>query len=427
MTRFYLKIVGVILLVMIAAIIVFSNVSKRLEKRLFKPQTVQQLHSLTETFRNELAELPPEDAKRALERIAGERDISIELVDWQDLKLQSTAPPSNGGSTHYIDLGGKPYLVALKTSDSLIARYVKESEVMQTVALCQVLLIIGLAGFFIVRPLVKKLRQQEQTIAKIADGDLNARVEVSSKDAIGRLGNRLNLMADHIQELLGRQKQLIQAVSHEMRTPTARIGFALEMLQDAKSEEERERRIHSLNEDVADMDALLDELLTFLRFDETASQLAKDPTDLIPIIFQVSDRVRRFREDLIIQAPEVATFTAAISPKYFPRVLENLLMNGMRHAKSRIEITVGMDGKVPWLAVADDGPGIAPSDAERIFEPFIRLDPSRDRSTGGTGLGLAIVKRIVARHQGSIVLGRSENLGGAHFLIRLPHSKEASN
>ena len=77
MTRFYLKIVGVILLVMIAAIIVFTNVAKQLEKRLFKPQTVQQLHDLTQTFREELAELPPDEAKRAIQRIAGERDISI--------------------------------------------------------------------------------------------------------------------------------------------------------------------------------------------------------------------------------------------------------------------------------------------------------------------------------------------------------------
>jgi two-component system sensor histidine kinase RstB len=311
----------------------------------------------------------------------------------------------------------------IQSDESLIKEYEEDEERYMGRGVVQMILIIGVAGFFIVRPLVKKLRVQEAILAEIADGNLSARVDIKGKDALGRLSQRLNSMADRIQELLGSQRQIIQAVSHEMRTPTSRIGFALEMLAESKTEEDRQRRIASLNEDLADMDALLEELLTFLRFEDGAQALDLESLNLLAMVSETERRVQRFRPELNITTqtlPEgMATLEAPVSRKYFPRVLENLLMNAMRHAKSHISVQVIPGDSLVEIHIDDDGFGVPDDQTARIFEPFVRLDPSRDRQTGGTGLGLAITKRIIDQHQGTITVSKSP-LQGARFTILLP-------
>ncbi len=424
MTRFYLRIVVVIFLTVLAMMVAFDRLGKEWEKRFYKPRTMQHLHELADSLREKLAGLSEPEARQLIEKMGEERDVAIALVQRGPFAPSLGSAPADA-NRFLIDLGEQSYLVRLTADPAMVKRYMKEEEQLRGRGLFQAFLLIGIAGIFIVRPLMKKLRVQEETIAKIADGDLSARVAVKSNDALGRLGRRLNLMADRIQELLGHQRQLIQAVSHEMRTPTARIGFALEMLEEAKTDEERRRRIASLNEDLADMDALLDELLTFLRFEETTTQLEREPVDLVAMARGIGDRVRRFRPELVVTVSaenDASTWEVAVSRKYFPRVLENLLMNAMRHAASRIDVSIRLaDAKSAEIQVSDDGPGIAPTDAERIFEPFTRLDPSRNHKTGGSGLGLAIAKRIVEQHRGTIA-ARSAESGGAAFIVSLPAS-----
>lgn len=287
-------------------------------------------------------------------------------------------------------------------------------------AIFLVLFVLWLTAFFLVRPLFKKLRQQEETIARIADGDLNARVPEQSKDAIGRLGSRINLMADRIQGLLENQRELVQAVSHEMRTPTARIGFSLEMLADAKSDEERTRRIASMEEDLNEMDSLLDELLDYLRFDEEAQRMDLSVNQLPILLEHLKAKVTEFRKDVVIELRgEPGAATVVASNKLLPRVIENLMMNAVRHASSKVEVFCHPSDTGLAIEVHDDGPGVPTEDRERIFEPFIRLDTSRQRGSGGTGLGLAIARRAVERHKGSLSVGESP-LGGAVFTIALP-------
>ena len=419
MTRFYLRIVLAMFLVMMACIVVFQHLGKELEKRFFKPKSIQHLTELANALREDLRELSQSEAEGVIRRMEAEREIPIRLVAVNDL-VRDFPNDSSRENRLIIDLANQSYVVVIEPTTQELNRFIKEEERTMGKGTIRVLFIIGLAGFFIGRPLVKKIRLQEETIAKIADGDLSARVVVDSKDAVGRLGERINLMADRIQELLGQQRQLVQAVSHEMRTPTARIGFALEMLGEAKTDEERERRIDSLNEDLQDMDQLLDELLTFLRFDEASTPpLEKETIALKAMLEEVSRRVLRFRPELELETVCSDKIEVPVSVRYFPRVLENVLMNAMRHASARIQVTAVIEGKQAIVSIGDDGPGIPQADHEHLFEPFRRLDPSRDRKTGGTGLGLAIAKRIVEKHEGTIDIDTA-SLGGAQFTIRIP-------
>ncbi|MDC0503375.1 ATP-binding protein [bacterium] len=424
MTRFYLRIIVVIFLAIMASIIAFVRLAKVWEERFFEPKAIKQLHKLAGTLDERLGGMDEAEAKAALEEIEKERGLPIHIVTVDNLTEVATTRPSDSKTKRlFLDLGDKPFGVMIQSDESLIKEYEEDEERYMGRGVVQMILIIGVAGFFIVRPLVKKLRVQEAILAEIADGNLSARVDIKGKDALGRLSQRLNSMADRIQELLGSQRQIIQAVSHEMRTPTSRIGFALEMLAESKTEEDRQRRIASLNEDLADMDALLEELLTFLRFEDGAQALDLESLNLLAMVSETERRVQRFRPELNITTqtlPEgMATLEAPVSRKYFPRVLENLLMNAMRHAKSHISVQVIPGDSLVEIHIDDDGFGVPDDQTARIFEPFVRLDPSRDRQTGGTGLGLAITKRIIDQHQGTITVSKSP-LQGARFTILLP-------
>ncbi|NCF91105.1 MAG: HAMP domain-containing protein [Verrucomicrobiaceae bacterium] len=407
-----------------ASIIAFVRLAKVWEERFFEPKAIKQLHQLAGTLDERLRGMDEAEAKAALEEIEKERGLPIHIVTVDNLAEVATNRPSDSKTKRlFLDLGDKPFGVMIQSDEGLIKEYEEDEERYMGRGVVQMILIIGVAGFFIVRPLVKKLRVQEAILAEIADGNLSARVDIKGKDALGRLSQRLNSMADRIQELLGSQRQIIQAVSHEMRTPTARIGFALEMLAESKTEEDRQRRIASLNEDLADMDALLEELLTFLRFEDGAQALDLESLNLLAMVSETERRVQRFRPELNITTqtlPEgMATLEAPVSRKYFPRVLENLLMNAMRHAKSHISVKVIPGDSLVEIHIDDDGFGVPDDQKARIFEPFVRLDPSRDRQTGGTGLGLAITKRIIDQHQGTITVSKSP-LQGARFSILLP-------
>ncbi|MDB4729869.1 ATP-binding protein [bacterium] len=424
MTRFYLRIIVVIFLAIMASCIAFVRLAKVWEERFFEPKAIKQLHQLASTLDERLRGMDEAEAKAALEEIEKERGLPIHIVTVDNLAEVATNRPSDSKTKRlFLDLGDKPFGVMIQSDEGLIKEYEEDEERYMGRGVVQMILIIGVAGFFIVRPLVKKLRVQEAILAEIADGNLSARVDIKGKDALGRLSQRLNSMADRIQELLGSQRQIIQAVSHEMRTPTARIGFALEMLAESKTEEDRQRRIASLNEDLADMDALLEELLTFLRFEDGAQALDLESLNLLAMVSETERRVQRFRPELNITTqtlPEgMATLEAPVSRKYFPRVLENLLMNAMRHAKSNISVQVIPGDSLVEIHIDDDGFGVPDDQTARIFEPFVRLDPSRDRQTGGTGLGLAITKRIIDQHQGTITVSKSP-LQGARFTILLP-------
>jgi two-component system, OmpR family, sensor kinase ParS len=215
-------------------------------------------------------------------------------------------------------------------------------------------------------------------------------------------------MADRIQELLANQRQQLQAVSHEMRTPAARIGFALEMLEDARTDEERKRRIDALQDDLGDLDRRLDELLTFLRFDDGENPVHPQTGDVRPSVLAAIEKARRLRGGITIDTDpnEWKTPPVTLHERYFPRVTVRI-----RASKTHCIIEV-----------QDDGPGIPPEDRERIFEPFIRLDSSRSQISGGTGLGLAIASRVMKNLGGTISAVDPPERDGAVFQITLRRS-----
>jgi two-component system OmpR family sensor kinase len=260
-----------------------------------------------------------------------------------------------------------------------------------------------------------------QQLSKVADdfgaGRLSARAQMKPSDSIYPLAERINHMAGRIEGLLEAQRNLMHSVSHELRTPIARLEFALELLRGVSDDPALAKRIGAMEGDVQELNALVNELLGMTRMDSRqAMQLASVALDevlagcLASLDPQGVAPVARYAAPLgAVQADQ----------RMLARAIGNLLRNAQKYAQGAVELHARTTGAGWEIAVEDDGPGIPEAEREKIFEPFYRLDRSRDRATGGFGLGLSIAQKAVALHGGTIRVERSQ-LGGARFVVTLP-------
>ncbi|MBS7663159.1 HAMP domain-containing protein [Pseudomonas lalucatii] len=286
--------------------------------------------------------------------------------------------------------------------------------------------LIGLMLYLLVRPLEQRLRALEGAATQLASGRLEARVPAHGGDAVGRLANAFNAMAEHLQRSLSTQRELVRAVSHELRTPVARLRFGLEMIGDAESEAARRKYMEGMDSDIQDLDKLVDEMLTYARLEQGAPALNFQTVDLGALIDQVIAELAPLRAEVrvergpVVDAADGGGARVEGEPRYLHRALQNLVSNAMRHAESRVRLSYRIGHQRCRLDVEDDGPGVPESAWERLFKPFLRLDDSRTRASGGHGLGLSIVRRIIYWHGGRAQIGRSEALGGARFSLIWP-------
>lgn len=285
------------------------------------------------------------------------------------------------------------------------------------------LLLITLASYGLIHIFELRIQTIETTLSRIREGDLSARVEMEGSDEIGRLGLTLNQMAGHIQRLLDAQRELTQAVSHELRTPLARLRFGMEMLAESDDIEDRYEQLERLDEDVAQLNQLIDEILTYANLEKGTPDLAFEPVDMVALMQRIQRETEALRKPARLEVVVPDTLVVDAVPRYMHRVIQNLVGNALRYADSMVRVTCRLDGDYAMLLVEDDGPGIPEEQRSRVFEPFTRLDDSRTRSTGGYGLGLSIVNRIVFWFAGDIQVSKSADLGGAAFIMRWPKSR----
>ena len=285
------------------------------------------------------------------------------------------------------------------------------------------LLLITLASYGLIHIFELRIQAIEATLARIREGDLSARVDMEGTDEIGRLGLTLNQMAGHIQRLLDAQRELTQAVSHELRTPLARLRFGMEMLAESDDIEHRYEQLERLDEDVAQLNQLIDEILTYANLEKGTPDLVFEPVDMVALMQRIQRETEALRKPARLEVVMPDAMVVDAVPRYMHRVIQNLVGNALRYADSVVRVTCQIKGDNAVLIVEDDGPGIPEDQRSRIFEPFTRLDDSRTRSTGGYGLGLSIVNRIVFWFTGQIHVAKSEALGGAAFIMSWPKNR----
>lgn len=260
-----------------------------------------------------------------------------------------------------------------------------------------------------------------QLLSSVADavgaGQLSARARLNPGASIYPLAERLNHMAGRIESLLDAQRNLLHSVSHELRTPIARLEFALELLRSKAANPDLEARIVAMEGDVTELNGLVNELLSMSKLDSREA-LQLETFALAPALQACIDALPphpcTLQADLAPQLGELAA-----DRRLLARAIGNLLRNAQKYCERQVTLAARRGAAALEISVDDDGPGIPEEERGRIFEPFYRLDRSRDRATGGFGLGLSIAYKAVTLHGGTIRVERSA-LGGARFVISLP-------
>ncbi|MFC6790672.1 ATP-binding protein [Methylobacterium komagatae] len=269
-------------------------------------------------------------------------------------------------------------------------------------------ILIGVAAVVLMHRIAGPLRELTQATGRIGHGAVVRLPEIGPDEMRG-IARALNAMQDRIHRLVGERTQALAAVSHDLRTPMARLRLRLDRVED-----EGERR--AMASDLDEMQAMVEATLAYLRGD--ADPETRQVTNVASVLMGIADASVDANRDVVFEGP--ARALATVRSSAFRRALENLVDNGVRYG-TRVRIGLRVEDAAMMLQVDDDGPGIPPAEIARAFEPFVRLEGSRNRNTGGTGLGLTIAKRAVEADGGSLELINRPG-GGLRAAIRLPRA-----
>lgn len=279
------------------------------------------------------------------------------------------------------------------------------------VALAVLFAAVAAGAYPVVRRLTRRLEALRAGVETFGAGSLSHRVNEDGRDEVAAVAASFNRAAQRIEELVRANRSLLANASHELRSPLARMKMALSMLGDAKPErlDGLKQEIHT---DIAELDALVEELLLASRLDAVQSLEVHD-VDLLALAAEEGARVNASVEGeaLIVRGDE----------RLLRRALRNLLENAHRYGGDEVTCTVERaEGGRPevQVRVCDRGPGVPEAMRDRIFEPFFRL-PGHAEHAGGVGLGLSLVKQITERHGGRIRCEPREG-GGSCFRLSLP-------
>ncbi len=285
------------------------------------------------------------------------------------------------------------------------------------VALLAVLFAAVAAGAWpVVRRLTRRLEALQAGVEAFGAGQLDRRVDEGGRDEVAAVAGSFNRAAARIEALLRSHQSLLANASHELRSPLARLKMAMALLDEAPPAD-RARLKREIDANIAELDALVDEVLLAGRLDAQSALDAAQPVALLALAAEEAARVGASAEgdDLLLRGDE----------RLLRRAVRNLLENARRYAGAGVEVRVARraDGGAE-LAVADRGPGVPEALRERIFEPFFRM-PGHAEREGGVGLGLALVRQIAERHGGGARCEPREG-GGSRFVISLPAMPPAS-
>ena len=283
-----------------------------------------------------------------------------------------------------------------------------------------VALAVALGAYPIVRRLTKRLEALQQGVERWGEGDLSVRLPVQGRDEVAFLAERFNAAAERVQSLLVAHKSLLANASHELRSPLARIRMGLELLGGGSSAARQE-----IARNIAELDALIDEILLASRLDltEPDQAIGQGRWEEVDLLGLAAEECARVGSELDV-APDWSGPVVRGEARLLRRLVRNLLENARRHGASAGE--VGIDTVLTQCAspagvelrVIDHGAGVPLAWRERIFEPFFRLPGASERE-GGVGLGLALVKTIALRHGGRVHCEATPG-GGATFVVWLP-------
>lgn len=276
--------------------------------------------------------------------------------------------------------------------------------------------LVLLLNFWLVRRLLAPVQQLREGAERICDGDLSYRVKSTRTDELGELTDSVNHMADSLQSMLEAKRQLLLAISHELRTPITRAKLQLEFLDDGMVKE-------ALGDDINEIDLLISDLIEAERLSNQHQALIAEHVDFADYISLVLQAYHDYKGPVIFERPEQDA-SVSIDKLRTRLLLTNIVNNAIRHGRDNpITVRVSFLDSNVILEVEDQGEGISAEHMEHLSEPFYRADSARQRNTGGFGLGLYLCRLIAQAHGGRLEI--SSKLGvGTHVKVYLPYEQE---
>jgi signal transduction histidine kinase len=360
-------------------------------------------------------EAPARERQAALERLAANlrADVALFAADRTPLAAVGAplpAPDPGRDRGGWLRAWGPPAgVIHLRDGRWLVARVRPEhrpSGAPFFFMLVLLALAVGVGAYPVVRRLTARLERLQEGVESLGAGNLSARVRVEGRDEVARLAESFNRAAGRIEELVSAHKALLANASHELRTPLTRIRMAVELL---KTDADPKRKL-DLERDIAELDALIGEILLASRLDAVAEREVDEEVDLLAL---ASEECARYEQAALTGQP----VTVRGDLRLLRRMIRNLLENARRHGAPPIEVRVRDAGGSVELTVCDHGPGIPDAEREDVFRPFRRFGGTE--TSTGAGLGLALVRQIARRHGGEArYLGRVESQ--SCFVVSLP-------
>ncbi len=447
-TRIYVHFLGVLLVVGVAGGLVFAFGARN-----------SFLHDLAQRLTRHVAGLvsdqvgDPAALARLVERLHRDLDVDLTVRDLRGRVLATAGPelPPPTGRERALATEGEivvrrgpvfRVVVALRAGErgrvvGTLSAATRPDAPLEHLArpalwLAVVLLVVALATWPLARLISRPVERLTAAARRLGEGDLTARVSPEGRrhrrpaDELVTLTHAFNEMADRVERLVRGQKVLLANVSHELRSPLARIRVALELL---PREGEAERRIRDLERDLADLDRLVEDVLATARLERTGLPAQLGPVEARQLLAEMVDRaavdpLTSGHEVRLAPGPDVSLLA---DEALLRRALWNLVENAAKYGAAPITLSAEHEGTGVTFAVTDEGPGIAPDERERVVEPFYRGDAARTPAApgavrSGAGLGLTLARRVAEVHGGRLVIGPAKTDGerGCRVALVLP-------
>jgi signal transduction histidine kinase len=356
------------------------------------------------------ANAPAAQQQEAIRQLAQRLRVNVALFD-RELRMVASygdppPPPHDRRPGWMPGAGGPAWAVPLPDGRWIVARAPprdRHPAIGLILVLSGIALIIAIAAFPVVKGLTRRLERLQDGVETLGAGNLAARVKVEGCDEVAQLAQAFNKSAARIEELVNAHRLLLAHASHEIRTPLSRIRLGIEMM----SRNPDTKYKAGLEQDIAELDALVDDILLASRLDMNKTLQQRETVDLLALAAEEGARY----EDCAVEGVPV---TANADPRLLRHLIRNLLDNAAHHGAPPLRVEVRRDSGKAFVDVMDGGSGIPHGEHERVFVPFYRL-PGEAK---GSGLGLSIARQIARLHGGDVtVIARPDSASTIRVVI----------
>ena len=290
-----------------------------------------------------------------------------------------------------------------------------------------VVLAAGLVCYGLARYLTSPLGELRQAAKTLANGDLSVRVADKigrRRDEMSSLARDFDEMAARIESLIAAQKNLTTDISHELRSPLARLGVALEIAR-AKSNQEAMPSLDRIEREASRLNEMIGQMLLLSKLEAGAQQIASAPFDLSKLVEEIAADADFEAKDKSVEVIRNEPCVVRGDHGLLRSAIENVVRNAVKHTPENAGVTVSLErhNGSAAITVRDFGAGVPPEDLDKLFRPFFRVDYARRRSAGGFGLGLAITERAVTAHGGTVTAKNARDGSGLIVQIQIRSDK----